>query len=69
MYHQTTMVLAEDFFLEILIVYIWFEWHICRGQSSHYIDASQLICRANQLSGFYMMATLEINELKYFEIF
>ena len=27
------------------------------------IETSQLICRANQLSPFYMMATLTFNEL------
>ena len=29
----------------------------------HHIETSQLICTANQLTGFYMMATLEFNEL------
>ena len=28
-----------------------------------YGETSQLICRANQLTGFYMMATLAFNEL------
>ena len=27
-------------------------------------ETSQLICRPNQLAGFYMMATLAFNELK-----
>ena len=31
-------------------------------QSCHHIETSQLICRANQLSGFCMMATLVFNE-------
>ena len=31
--------------------------------SCHHIETSQLICRANQLTGFYMMATLAFNEL------
>ena len=30
------------------------------------MEASQLICRANQLTGFYMMTTLVFNELKIF---
>ena len=30
---------------------------------SHQIETSQLICKGNQLTGFYMMATLGINEL------
>ena len=28
-----------------------------------HIEISQLICRANELTGFYMMATLAFNEL------
>ena len=28
-------------------------------QCSHHIETSQLICSANQLTGFYMMGTLE----------
>ena len=27
-------------------------------QCSHHIETSQLICRANQLTGFHMMGTL-----------
>ena len=33
-------------------------------QSFDHIETSQLICRANQLPGLYMMATLVLNELK-----
>ena len=33
-------------------------------QSCHHIETSQLICRASQLTGFYMMATLAFNELR-----
>ena len=29
-------------------------------QSSHHIETSQLICSANQLTGFYMMGTLVV---------
>ena len=29
-------------------------------QCSHHIETSQLICRANQLTGFYMMGTLVV---------
>ena len=32
-------------------------------QCSHYIDTSQLICSANQLTGFYMMGTLVVKGL------
>ena len=35
-----------------------------KRQSCHHIETSQLICRANQLKCFYMMTTLEFNELK-----
>ena len=31
--------------------------------SCHPIETSQLICKANQLSGIYMMATWAFNEL------
>ena len=33
------------------------------------METSQLICRANQLTGFYMMATSAINELIAHAIF
>ena len=36
---------------------------IIKRQSWHHIETSQLICRANQLTGFYMMPTLTFNEL------
>ena len=36
---------------------------LIKRQSYHYIETSQVICRANQLTGFYMMATLAPNEL------
>ena len=35
------------------------------GHSCYHIEASQLICRAKQLTGFYMMATLLFNELSH----
>ena len=35
-----------------------------KRQSCHHIETSQLVCRANQLTGFYMMATLAFNELR-----
>ena len=34
-----------------------------KRQSCHHIENSQLICRTNQLTGFYMMATLAFNKL------
>ena len=32
-------------------------------KSWHYLETNQLICGANQLSGFFMMTTLAFNEL------
>ena len=37
---------------------------LSKRQSSHHIETSQLICSANQLTGFYMMGTLAFNELR-----
>ena len=36
---------------------------LIKRQSCHHIETSQLICSANQLVGFYMMATLAFNAL------
>ena len=33
-------------------------------QRCNHIETSQLICNANRLTGFYMMASLTFNELK-----
>ena len=38
-----------------------------KRQSSHLIETSKLICTANQLTSFYMVATLAFNELSYFQ--
>ena len=35
-----------------------------KSQSCYHIETSQLICPTNQVTGFYMMATLAFNELK-----
>ena len=37
------------------------------GQYFIHIETVQLICRANQLTGFYMVATWSFNELSYFD--
>ena len=37
---------------------------LIKRQSCHHIETSQLICRANQFTGFCMMATLAFNALK-----
>ena len=39
--------------------------YLIKCQSCHYMETSQLICYANQLTGFYMMATLAFNEIVY----
>ena len=36
---------------------------LIKRQSCHHIETSQLICSANRLTGFYMIATLAFNEL------
>ena len=41
------------------------EPQLIKRQSCHHIETSQLSCKANQLTGFYMMATLAFNELKW----
>ena len=38
--------------------------YLIKRQSCYHIETSQLICSANQLTGFYMMATLVFNELR-----
>ena len=38
---------------------------INNNQCFNHIRASQLICKANQFTGFYMMETLVINRLVY----
>ena len=48
-----TSTVIHDLWLDLLI----------KRQSFHHTETSQLICRANQLTGFYMMATLLFNEL------
>ena len=39
-----------------------------KRQICDYIETSQLICSANQLTGFYMTATLAFNELMEFVV-
>ena len=36
---------------------------LIKRQSCHHIETRQLICSANQLTDFYLMATLAFNEL------
>ena len=49
-----TLMKATLYFLLALLI---------KRQSCRYIETNQLICFANQLTGFYMMATLAFNEL------
>ena len=42
--------------------------YFIKRQSCHHIETSQLICSANQLIGFYMMATLAFNDLNIIHI-
>ena len=37
--------------------------HPFNDQCFHHIETNQLICRANQLTGFYMMGTLVVKGL------
>ena len=37
---------------------------LIKCQACHHIETSQLICRANRLAGFCMMATLAFSELR-----
>ena len=47
--------------------FLWFqtEYKLINSLNSlsHHMETSHLICRANQLTGFYMIATLALNEL------
>ena len=53
-------------FLKILLPFDFSaEFLTFNDQCSHHIETSQLICRANQLTGFYMMKTLVVKRLKY----
>ena len=42
---------------------IFIEFNPLRTSVPHHIETSQLICNANQLTGFYMMRTLVVNGL------
>ena len=41
-----------------------FVYKLIKRQSCHHKETSQLICSANQWTGFYQIATLAFNELK-----
>ena len=52
---------------KILLSLLKKDWLI-KHQSCHHIETSQLIWRANEWTGFYMMATSAFNELKKQEL-
>ena len=41
-----------------------FTHELVKRQNFNHVESSQLICEANQLTGFYITATLALNELK-----
>ena len=41
--------------------------NLLKGQSCQHIGTSQLICSANQLTGFYTIATLALDKLIIFQ--
>ena len=49
--------------LEIVPLSIFVKSYLIKHQSCYHRETSQLTCSANQLTGFYMMATLAFNEL------
>ena len=53
---------------ELLIKSQTIHWLIKR-QSCHHIETSQLVCRADQLTGFFMMATSTFSNSSKFQIF
>ena len=59
--YQRTKFVSTDFKLKLLGTI--FRCQFIKRQNCHHIGTSQLICRANQLTSFYMMTTLAFNEL------
>ena len=51
-----------------IIIIIIIKNEAFNGQCSHHIETSQLICRANKLTGFYIMGTLAVKGLTQFII-
>ena len=49
----------------IEILFQYYGLFCIKRQSCHHIETSQLICSKNQLTGFYMSATLAPNGLNY----
>ena len=39
-----------------------------KWQSCYHVEASQMVCPVNQLTGFYMIATLGFNKLLVYKI-
>ena len=55
---------SKYMFLKISQILAVVSFKLIKCQSCHHIETNQLICRANQLGGFFMMATLAFNELR-----
>ena len=59
-----------DCFTDALGIIFYFKTilQLAIDQCSHHIETSQLICGANQLTGFYMMGTLVDKGLRLFTV-
>ena len=73
MFNTEEIVLDIWYLGEMFMMYYLQEIHfngdqLIKRQSCYHIENSQLICRANQLTGFYMMTILAFNELIFAEL-
>ena len=59
---ELRFILCLSFCLEPYLIFLVFH-ELIKRQSCYNIETSQLICTANQLTGFCVMATLAFNEL------
>ena len=57
------MILLLKMFYEVLEIGGIDRTKLIKRQSYHHIETSQLICSADQLTGFYIMTALAFNEL------
>ena len=55
--------LMEVYEINENFIVMLYQYYLIKHQSLHHIEISPPICRANQLIGCYMMATLVLNEL------
>ena len=61
---KKTVTFSRNFYTKVL-KYLRLKKFPEQCQCSHHIETSQLICRANQLTGFYMMETLAVEMGRY----